>query len=116
MWMWLRPGRFLLSDRIGAVAIGALLISPHTMFYDAALLLVAGAALLARHDAGQMTIPVARCLGLAWLLGWTQLFAAGLGATPLAIVVAASFVAFVASAKPAASAKSLRVVGSLGHA
>lgn len=101
MWMWLRPQRFALSDRIGALAIGALLISPHTMFYDASLLLVAGAALLARHDEGRMTAPVGTCLALVWVLGWTQLFADGLGATPLAIVVAGCFIAFVVTAKPA---------------
>ena len=97
MWMWWRHDRFALSDRMGALAIGMLLISPHTMFYDASTLLIAGAALLVRHDEGRMRSNVAAVLGAVWLLGLLQLFAGGLGATPLALVVVGAFVAFVAT-------------------
>lgn len=94
MWMWWRNERFTLSDRMGALAIGMLLISPHTMFYDATTLLIAGAALLVRHDEGRTTGNVGVALAAVWLLGLTQAFASNLGATPLAVVVAGCFAIF----------------------
>jgi len=96
-WMWWRDRRFALSDRMGALAIGMLLISPHTQFYDASVLAIAGAALLVRHEEGRSTTNAAISLGVVWLLGLSQAFASGLGATPLALVVAACFIVFVAT-------------------
>lgn len=113
MWMWWRHDRFVLSDRMGALAIGMLLISPHTMFYDASTLLIAGAALIARHDEGRTKTPVAVALGLIWLLGLTQVFADSVGATPLAIVVFGAFVAFVTSATSTSNTTATRT---LSHA
>ena len=100
MWMWWRHVHFQLSDRMGALAIGMLLISPHTQFYDASVLAIAGAALLVRYDEGQLKGNVAASLAAVWLLGLSHIFADALGATPLAIVVVACFGLFVASAKP----------------
>lgn len=87
MYLWANPQRFLLGHRIGATAIGVTLISPHTMFYDAGLLVIAGAALMANTS----RVP-ARGLTLIWVASLIHLVGKGLGATPLALVVAASFV------------------------
>lgn len=89
MYLWLYPARFSLAQRMGAAAIGIILISPHTMFYDASLVLVAGAALLAESQA----MPV-RLVGGVWALALSHLVADALGATPLAIVVGAVFIAW----------------------
>lgn len=100
MWMWWHDDRFRLSDRMGALAIGMLLISPHTQFYDASVLAIAGAALLVRYDEGLIKGNVVKPLAAVWILGLSQIFAESLGATPLAIVVVACFGLFVASATP----------------
>ncbi len=90
MFLWVNPERFSLAQRMGAAAVGIILISPHTMFYDASLILIAGAALLAESE----VVPV-RVLAVLWLGALTHTFSKDLGATPLAIVVTAVFVAFV---------------------
>ena len=41
MFLWVNPERFSLAQRMGAAAVGIILISPHTMFYDASLSLPA---------------------------------------------------------------------------
>lgn len=92
MFLWANPSRFSLAQRMGAAAIGLILISPHTMFYDASLVLIAGAALLAESTA---SVPV-RVLAVVWLAGLSHTFATSLGVTPLAVVVAAVFGIFVA--------------------
>ncbi len=97
MWLWANPERFSIADRMGALAIGVLLISPHTMFYDASLLLIAGVAML--HRAGQgfghfdhaTSFKVA---GLVWVGSLLHVLGDGIGATPLALVVFSCFVAF----------------------
>lgn len=89
MRMWMQPGRFTLAERMGAASIGIILISPHTMFYDASLLLVAGAALLA----GSAAVPT-RLLASAWVLALLHFVADALGATPLALLVMMAFVAW----------------------
>jgi len=98
MWMWWHYERFSIADRMGALAIGMLLISPHTMFYDALVLVIAGAALLDRRDRGLATTNVAVPLALVWVLGLSQAFARSLGATPLALVVAGCFAIFLFTA------------------
>lgn len=90
MYLWANPARFSLAQRMGAAAIGVVLISPHTMFYDSSLLLIAGAALISES----LTVPV-RALFVVWVGALTQVFAGGLGATPLAVVVAATFSVWV---------------------
>lgn len=86
MYLWTQPERFTLAQRMGAAAMGLILISPHTMFYDASLLLIAGAALLA-----ESTVVPARLLGAIWAGALTHLFADSFGATPLAILVMGAF-------------------------
>ena len=88
MFLWLNPSRFTLANRMGATAIGVLLISPHTMFYDAGLLVIAGAALMATAT----RVP-ARMLAAVWFVSLVHLWSSAFGATPLALVVVASFVA-----------------------
>ena len=95
MFMWWRTDRFSLADRMGALAIGVLLISPHTMFYDATTMTIAGAALLARVT--QPRFNRVAVLAAVWLAAILHLANDYLGATPLAIIVVGSFIAFVAT-------------------
>lgn len=95
MWFWAQPDRFPLAYRMGVLAAGIVLISPHTMFYDGSLLLIAGAALLATSEDVTPNPPPLRVLALVWVAALVHVAADGLGATPLALVVMASFGAFV---------------------
>ena len=100
MALWSRPDRFVLADRVGAMAIGMTLISPHTMFYDATLLLLAGAAVLwhvGPSDSLGRTGTI-RLMALTWVGALLHVANDGLGASPLAFVVAIAFVAFVVAA------------------
>lgn len=90
MFLWFNPTRFTLANRMGATAIGITLISPHTMFYDAGLLVIAGAAIMAT----EARVP-ARVLALTWAASLVHLAGSDLGATPLAVVVGVCFVAMV---------------------
>lgn len=90
MYLWANPTRFTLANRMGATAIGVTLISPHTMFYDAGLLIIAGAAIMATAH----HVP-ARILVLTWVASLVHLAGSDLGATPLAVVVGICFVAMV---------------------
>ena len=90
MYLWVNPARFSLAHRMGATAVGVTLISPHTMFYDAGLLIIAGAAIMATAE----QVP-ARVLLLTWVASLVHLAGSDLGATPLAVVVGVCFVAMV---------------------
>lgn len=92
MFLWVQPDRFTLADRMGSLAIGSVLISPHTQFYDASTLLIAGAAVLAATD--RDAVPV-KFFALVWLVTLIHRTAEPIGATPLALVVVASFFAMV---------------------
>jgi hypothetical protein len=100
MWLWWQPARFSLSNRMGALALGMILISPHTMFYDATVMLIAGAALLAEASgAGSLTDPLqaqraVRLIVLVWVATLLHLVSEGIGATPLALVAVAAFGGF----------------------
>ncbi len=97
MWLWANPERFSIADRMGALAIGVLLISPHTMFYDASLVLVAGVAMLHRAGQGSRHVDHAtafKVAALVWVGSLLHVLGDGIGATPLALVVFSCFVAF----------------------
>ena len=101
VWLWWQPARFSLSNRMGALALGMILISPHTMFYDATMMLIAGAALLAgASGAGSLADPLqapraVRLIALVWVAALAHLVSEGIGATPLALVAVAAFGGFV---------------------
>lgn len=94
-WMWLRPEQFDLPIRMGLAAMGMLLMSPHTMFYDAGLLVIAGAAFLAirtGETGGEGAASVLPVLAAGWVAVLVHpLFAGYLRATPLALVVIGLF-------------------------
>ncbi|MFT7473606.1 MAG: hypothetical protein ACI81L_000521 [Verrucomicrobiales bacterium] len=92
VFLWSNPDRFSLANRMGAVAIGMTLVSPHTMFYDASLILIAGAAVLASRTIDQPPIAL---FGLIWAASLVHLASGGLGATPLAPVILLLFGAMV---------------------
>lgn len=94
-WMWLHPERFDLAARMGVAAMGMLLMSPHTMFYDAGLLIVAAGAFLASRTGDGVSGRTLGALGAGWVAVLVHpLFAESLGATPLALVVLGLFVLF----------------------
>ncbi len=97
MWLWANPVRFSIADRMGALAIGVTLISPHTMFYDASLVLLAGVAMLHRaassSDGAKRSAPL-KVVALVWFAALLHVLGNGIGATPLALVVFSCFVAF----------------------
>jgi hypothetical protein len=95
MHLWRNPTKYTLATRVGAAAAGSLLISPHTMFYDAGLLVVAALAWLASVDSDEMGSTILRAVALLWVAGLAQLAAPVFGATPLALVVVAVFIATV---------------------
>jgi len=87
--LWVRANPETLAMRMGLTALGLLLISPHTMFYDAGVLVLVAAALLA---APVDELRPALLFGAAlWVLGFVHVFAVPLGATPLAVVVLGTF-------------------------
>jgi hypothetical protein len=90
--MWWRRDHDDVAVPMAAAAVGVLLISPHAMFYDATLLLVAVAALAA---AGRL--PDWRVLAAGWVLGAFHLLKDTLGLTPVVAVVVGAFVVVLAA-------------------
>lgn len=72
---------------IGAAAAGMVLISPHTMWYDAGLLVLAGLGALVTATRRQR-----RWLLALWALGFSHLLAGIWGVSPLVLVAVAGFV------------------------
>lgn len=90
---WLRVDLIPLAARMGLTSVAVLLMSPHTMFYDAGLLVIAGVSLLAGTTVDR---PLAlRFAAVVWLGAFSHLFADRLGATPLALVVVATFLTLI---------------------
>lgn len=111
-WTW-RPGNpHPLALRIGLLAAGVLLLSPHTMFYDAGLLVVAAGSALALANSADERSAVASGIGVVWALGFVQLASPTLGFSPLALVVVG---VFVVGAHAAVTADR-RLRPELGHA
>lgn len=97
MWLWVNPHRFSIGDRMGVLGIGVILISPHTMFYDASLVLLAGIAMLQRASASADPARLSAAVKVAvlvWFGALLHVLGDGIGATPLALVVFTCFVAF----------------------
>lgn len=84
-WAWMRhaagPGPL-----VALGAAGALLISPHALYYDAGLLVLVGIVLLDHHAIGPRTVALLWALGLAH-----PLLAAPLGVSPVTLLVIAAF-------------------------
>ena len=85
VWPWLR-GIGDVGPRVAMTAAGALLISPHALYYDAGLLVLVGIVLADRSPA------VRRWLPLLWAAGFLQFLADPLGVTPIAALVVVGFV------------------------
>ena len=83
-WVWFRR----LADPAVLVALaatGALVISPHALYYDAGILVIAGIVLVDRR------VVDARWLVLLWAFGLSHLLADALGFSPLVVVAAGVF-------------------------
>ncbi|MGI9624186.1 MAG: glycosyltransferase family 87 protein, partial [Acidimicrobiales bacterium] len=65
VWVWTKPNLGL-DVRIAATALALILISPHAMFYDAGLLVLAAVVLLDRLGSDAY-MPIAICWFGAWL-------------------------------------------------
>ncbi len=72
---------------MGAAAAGIVLLSPHTMWYDAGLLIVTGCGLLATATRRQR-----RWLLALWALGYVHLLSGIAGVSPLIVVAVGGFV------------------------
>ena len=91
--VWIRTDVVPLAARMGVAALAVLLMSPHTMFYDAGLLVIAGLGALAGTTVDRPL--VLRLAAVVWLGAFSHLLADRLGATPLALIVLGAFVALV---------------------
>lgn len=91
--LWIKADTVPLPTRMGVAAVAVLLMSPHTMFYDAGVLVLALLSCFAVPAFNQRT--ALRAAGLVWLLGLAQLSADAFGATPLALVVLGTFLALI---------------------
>ena len=104
-WIWhSHPQRVPVGPAVGVAAAGALLISPHTMFYDAGLLVLTAVILVDR-----LGRPGRWALATAWVLALGQTWAGTLGVTPVALVVIAMFVIAAVEARRPTIAPRLRV-------
>ncbi len=76
-WLWFRGAQGL-DQRMALTVAGLVFISPHAMYYDGGLFLLAG--LVAVNALGtRATLPVA----LVWVLAWSQAGASSVGFAPL---------------------------------
>jgi hypothetical protein len=82
-WVWWRRVDQPLTVRMAVAAPAILLMSPHSMFYDASLILISVGVLVAVGP-----IQRVRAGTLVWVLGFSQLAAGSLGWSPLFFVVA----------------------------
>lgn len=95
-WFWRAEHEFTIEQRMGVTAVGILLISPHTMFYDAGLLVIAAAGVLAApivdtQPLGSLDRRV-KMLAILWFSVLVHpLFLTFSPATPLAVVVLGVF-------------------------
>ena len=83
IWVWRRPA-FGLNMQVAAASLGIVMMSPHAMFYDAGLLVLAGIVVIDRLGP-RACLPLA----LAWAAAWLQMAAGGLGVAPLFFVIVA---------------------------
>jgi hypothetical protein len=89
-WLWWGHDRRDLAIPMAAASAGVLLASPHAVFYDAGLIVIAGAVLA---DGGER-----RWVAALWLLGATHVLNDALGFSPLVLVIAATLVLTIRSA------------------
>ena len=82
-WVWWRRVDQPLAVRMAVAAPALLLMSPHSMFYDASLVLISVGVLVAVGP-----IQRVRAGTLVWVAGFSQLGAGALGWSPLFFVVA----------------------------
>jgi len=81
-WLWTRADAPL-ELKIAGAAAGILLMSPHTMFYDTGLLIVAFGGIAAAVDDRRLLVPGAAAM---WIGSWIHLGAKAWGFTPLVLV------------------------------
>ena len=83
-FVWIAGPRGDLSVRFAVSTFGLILIQPHAMYYDMALILFAYTVCFCRDDSKYGLLCV------AWLLGLTQPVASYLGFSPLFLVLISS--------------------------
>jgi len=90
-WTFLRGSDLDIDQRMSLAASAALLISPHTMFYDAGILLI---PLGVAHSMwGRRAIPLLAC---AWIVAWTQALSRFVHFAPmLPMVIAVAIVSWM---------------------
>lgn len=83
-WTWWREVGDLAS-RIALTTAGALVISPHALYYDSGLLVLVAIVLVERRPELRRWVPV------LWAAGLTHLAADALGVSPLVVLVVLAF-------------------------
>lgn len=76
VWLWRRHGRRRLPALMAIAMPGILLLSPHALSHDTAIILVALAVL---HHAGRLPREL---VGVVWLLGLSQMWIRSIGFSP----------------------------------
>ena len=84
-WTWWRKDGDI-GLAMAVVVSGALLISPHALYYDAGLLVLVGLVLMDRRS------ELRRWMPLLWAAGLSHLFADAIGVSPVVLLVLAAFV------------------------
>ena len=96
-WAWRATTRTDLAAPMAVATVGALLCSPHTMYYDAGLLALTGAVLADRFVTNGR-----RVLVLIWIAALGHVFTTAIGLTPVFAITALTFVVtFLESGRPA---------------
>lgn len=93
-WAWWSDAGDL-TGRIALTTAGALVISPHALYYDAGLLVLVAIVFADRVPRVRPWLPV------LWFLGFAHLTADRLGVSPLVLLVCGSFIAGATSARSA---------------
>jgi Glycosyltransferase family 87 len=85
LWIWRRSSTLGWPERAALTTVGLVVLSPHAMYYDAGLLVFAGAVALDRL--GPRAAPV---IAVGAILSWTHAGAEAVGVAPLFFVMVAA--------------------------
>jgi hypothetical protein len=86
-WQWWRHKDADLAWPMAAASAALLLASPHAVFYDTGLIVLAGFVVLDRGDRRAQ-----RSAALLWLAGFSHIASSALGVNPLVLVIASALV------------------------
>lgn len=88
------------NAQMGLAAVSIILIPPHLMFYDAGLIILTYAVVIAKIQSGRIEL-----ICFVWLTGMTQIFAEQMGFSPLFFLVVLTFIISLVHIAPPAIGK-----------